>query len=151
MRHSQLKSLFIICSLFLFGCPTPEPEPDPVPTCDAIEEDYSQSVNGFDFRFGSPFQNQVITNFKFEQTITNYTNNCKPSVGVINLKIQNLTNKRITMDYLIQYRLNAGGWDYQGVAVINANSIYDAGEIMKRTSRVSQGTIQIVSQSLRYD
>ena len=53
----------------------------------------------------------------------------------------------MSLDYYIEYRLNAGGWTHQGAATINPNSYYDAGEVSQRTSRVNNGSASILIQS----
>ncbi len=123
--------------------------------CTSTETSYTNAINLFDGQWWSPYFNQVVANFKFEQVITSYSGQeCTSTLdkGSIRLKIQNNTNKKITMDYLIQYSLNAGGWSYQGVAVINPYSTYDVGEISQKTTRVNNtaASFMIYSNSITY-
>ena len=121
-------------------------------SCTKTSSTNVRSINFFDLKTSSPYYNQVVANFKFNQTSNTYSGGTAcPSMDCgTTLVIQNATPKKITFDYNIIFNLNLISWNYQGVATIAANSSLDVGQLNSNCGSISLGAISIQSASVTY-
>lgn len=122
------------------------------PKCTEQKTNSPRSVNFFDFKAGSPYYNQVVASFKFNQSSTSYSGGtvCPSSVCSTTLIIQNVTIKKITFDYKVTFTLNFVQWNYQGVAVIDPGASLAVGEINAGCTSLALGQIVLQSASITY-
>lgn len=120
--------------------------------CTAQTTNSPRSVNFFDFKTTSPYFNQVVASFKFNQTSTSYSGStgCPSSQCSTVLTIQNVTAKKITFDYNVIFTLNFVQWNYQGIAVINSGASLNIGEINTGCTSLALGQIVLQSANITY-
>ncbi len=153
----KYKTLFpgIICFTVLFsaafisGCKKDDASSS---ECTAKTTNAPRSINFFDIKAGSPYFNQVVASFKFNQGSTSYSGGtgCPISECSTTLSIQNITAKKITFDYNIIFTLNFVQWNYQGIAVIDAGATINVGEINASCTSLTLGQIVLQSASITY-
>lgn len=139
----------IFFSTLFFSC---KKDKTTAPTCNEKTINAPASVNFFDFKTTSPFYNQVVANFKFNQSTKSYsgTASCPLMQCSTALIIQNVTAKKITFDYKITFTLNFAKWEYQGVALIDAGSSLIVGEISNNCASLLIGKIVLQSANISY-
>lgn len=143
-------TLYFLFSYFLTACCKEDRG------CVAVPEELTASINLIDGNVSSQFYGRAVANFKFLQKYEFYKpaddrSSCsRQEESSTNLVIQNTTDKRITFDYNISFRLNFGSWNYQGTANIPAGSNFDVGTINKHPYSIALGSFVIQSLNISY-
>jgi hypothetical protein len=155
MKYKNLISAFVgfsflVTIIFLTGCEKEDTTSSS--KCTSQTTNSPRSVNFFDFKSTSPYFNQVVANFKFNQSSTSYSGgtSCPSSQCSTTLVIQNVTVKKITFDYKVTFTLNAVQWNYQGVAVIDPGASLTVGEISASCTSLALGQIVLQSVNISY-
>lgn len=141
--------IMTVTSFLLGGC---EKENNDAKACTPQTSNSPRSGNFFDFKTTSPYYNQVVAVFKFNQASTSYSGgtNCPSDQCSTTLNIQNVTTKKITFDYSITFTLNFVQWNYQGLAVIDPGATLNVGEISKSCTSLTLGQIVVQSNNISY-
>lgn len=149
MKLINLTLVFFLSLTLFLSC---KKQKTTTPSCTEKIVNAPGSVNFFDFKATSPYYNQVVANFKFNQNTKTYsgTTSCPAMQCSTALIIQNVTVKKITFDYKITFTLNFVKWEYQGVAVIDAGASLTVGEVSANCASLLLGQIVLQSANITY-
>jgi hypothetical protein len=153
---NSISKIFCFAALlsapFLTGCSKEDLIPSSSSSCSSQTTNSPRSVNFFDFKTTSPYFNQVVASFKFNQSSTSYSGgvSCPSSQCSTTLLIQNVTVKKIIFDYKVTFTLNFVQWNYQGVAVIDPGAMLNVGEINSGCTSLALGQIVLQSTNVTY-
>ncbi len=135
--RGALRVLTLIAAVFLGGC-------DDL-FCDDSRETRQASVNVFDLA-----TNRVFATFYFEQE-GNTPGGCGDLEAETSLTIRNASDSAVSFAYQIDYRLNSGGWTYQGSVVdLAPGAEVDVGVVTSSVVRIDLGRFTIVTDAPRY-
>lgn len=140
----------IVMSFSLISCGKDPAAPDPV--CNEVWVERTQQVLGYD----PNAQALPVLVFNFAQAhLSHQGNGChgqQPSSDIY-LRITNTTAYTMKFDYIINYRMNANSWNYQGFASIPPLGTIDVGRIAGGPSFIDQAgaMINIGSNNIVYE
>lgn len=154
--HFRVATIAIVASLYL--CITAciksadsTPSNGGTASCPSVASTESTTVNGFDYNPSSPFYNRTIVNFRFDQALTSYPNNCAvSSYGATDLKITNVITKTVSFSYLVTFSRGVVTWQYQNAVTIAPGATVDVGVISTKPTEVNGGAISIQSNGISY-